>query len=103
MRDLLNTLADVSRRLDALAIPFMLTGSMAQNYYAIERMTADIDLVMELKPEDVPRFLAEFQRDFYVSGESVLLAVRNASPFNLIHLESIIKVDCVIKTTSEYA
>lgn len=96
-------LADVSKRLEALSIPFMLTGALAQHYYAIERMTADVDLVMELGIEDVPRFIAEFERDFYVPRELVMPAVRNKSQFNLIHLECIIKVDCIMKKNSEYA
>jgi hypothetical protein len=30
----------------------MLTGSMAMNYYAQPRMTRDIDIVVELTPQD---------------------------------------------------
>lgn len=42
----LDILKDISQRLEALLVPFMLTGSMAMNYYAVPRMTRDIDLVM---------------------------------------------------------
>lgn len=96
-------LADVSRRLEALGIPFMLTGALAQNYYAVQRMTADVDIVVDLRIGDVSRFVEEFQRDFYVSSDSVLSAVQNNSQFNLIHLECVIKVDCILKKKSEYA
>jgi hypothetical protein len=49
----LDVLRDVSRRLESAGISFMLTGSVAMNYYAQPRMTRDIDLVvslMKLKP-----------------------------------------------------
>ncbi len=103
MQDLADILADVSKRLDAAAIPFMVTGAVAQNYYAVERMTADIDIVVELGIDDVSQVAAEFERDYYVSRESILSAVHNRSQFNLIHLESIIKVDCILKKDTEYA
>ena len=103
MQDLVEILAEVSKRLEALSIPYMLTGGLAQHYYAIERTTADVDLVMELEIKDVPRFVAEFDRDFYVPKELAISAVRKRSEFNIIHLQSVIKVDCIVKKNSEYA
>jgi hypothetical protein len=98
-----DVLAEVSKRLEAIGIAYMLTGALAQNYYAVERMTADVDIVVDLEMEDVPRLLEEFQTDYYVSRESVLSAVQNRSQFNLIHLECVIKVDCIVTKKSEYA
>ena len=37
---------DVSRKLDQAGIGYMLTGSIAMNYYAQPRMTRDIDIVI---------------------------------------------------------
>ena len=45
----LDVLRDVSRRLETAGIKFMLTGSVAMNYYAQPRMTRDIDLVVALE------------------------------------------------------
>lgn len=104
--DMLNQieiLEDVSKRLQAIGVPYMLTGALAQNYYAVERMTADVDIVVDLKIEDVPRLLEAFQKDYYVSRDSVVSAVQKQSQFNLIHLECVIKVDCIIRKASEYA
>lgn len=42
----LDILRDVSQRLDSAGIAFMVTGSVALNYYAQPRMTRDIDVVM---------------------------------------------------------
>ena len=47
----LDVLRDVSQRLTSGGVAFMLTGSMAMNYYAQPRMTRDIDLVIELATE----------------------------------------------------
>jgi hypothetical protein len=48
----LEVLRIVAERLEPAGIPYMLTGSMAANYYAVPRMTRDIDLVVELSLVD---------------------------------------------------
>lgn len=53
-------LADVSRKLNALGIPYLVTGAMALIYYAQPRMTRDIDFVVSLQPADVGRFVQVF-------------------------------------------
>jgi len=93
---------DVSSRLDGAGIAYMLTGSMALNYYASPRMTRDIDIVVALRPEDVATVVRLFGPDYYVSPEAVEEAIRHESMFNLIHLESIIKVDCIVRKRAEY-
>jgi hypothetical protein len=93
---------DISRRFEQAGIPYMLTGSMAMNYYAQPRMTRDIDVVIAIGPEDVQRVVALFRPDYYVSEESIRESVVGESIFNLIHQESVIKVDCIIRKRSEY-
>jgi len=93
---------DISHRFDEEGIPYMLTGSMAMNYYAQPRMTRDIDVVIAITPEDVDRVAALFRPDYYVSEESIRESLAHDSIFNLIHQESVIKVDCIIRKSSEY-
>jgi hypothetical protein len=93
---------DISRRFEHAGIPYMLTGSMAMNYYAQPRMTRDIDVVIAIAPEDVGRVAALFRPDYYVSEESIRESVAHESIFNLIHQESVIKVDCIIRKKNEY-
>ena len=49
----LDILMLVTRRLDRAGLPYMVTGSMAMNYYAVPRMTRDIDIVIEVAEADV--------------------------------------------------
>ncbi|PYM16185.1 MAG: hypothetical protein DMD81_13195 [Candidatus Rokuibacteriota bacterium] len=55
MSEELDVLKMVTGRLDAAGIPYMVTGSMALNYYAVPRMTRDVDVVAELGIADVNR------------------------------------------------
>ncbi len=102
MKNELDIVRDVSVRLDGAGIGYMLTGSMAMNYYAQPRMTRDIDVVVALRPADAARVVQLFGTDYYVSREAVDSSIAHESLFNLIHNESVIKVDCIIRKRSEY-
>jgi hypothetical protein len=80
----------------------MLTGSMAMNYYAQPRMTRAIDVVIALRPEDAGRVVKLFSPDYCVSRDAVDSSIAHQSLFNLIHNESIIKVDCIVRKQNGY-
>ncbi|MBI3456669.1 MAG: hypothetical protein HY002_12905 [Candidatus Rokubacteria bacterium] len=102
MSEELEVLKRVARRHDGLGIPYMVTGWMAVNYYAVPRTTRDIDIVVELGTGDADRLCEAFQDDFYVDREAVRRAVEEQGLFNLIHGASVVKVDFVVRKESEY-
>ncbi|MEY2488378.1 MAG: hypothetical protein QOC70_320 [Verrucomicrobiota bacterium] len=102
MQNELDIVRDVSTRLDGAGIAYMLTGSMAMNYYAQPRMTRDIDVVVALTPADAGKVVALFSRDYYVSEDAVRESIAGESIFNLIHNESVIKVDCIVRKNTPY-
>ena len=102
MQNELDIVRDVSQRLDTAGIGYMLTGSMAMNFYAQPRMTRDIDVVVALRPIDAERMVKLFSPDYYVSREAVDSSIAQQSLFNLIHNESVIKVDCIVRKQNEY-
>lgn len=97
MQTELDIVRDVSTRLDGAGIAYMLTGSMAMNYYAQPRMTRDIDMVVALAPAEARRIVDLFSPDYYISEESVRESIVAESIFNLIHNESVVKVDCIVR------
>ena len=98
----LDVLRDVSQRLDANGIAFMLTGSLAMNYYAQPRMTRDIDLVVALNENHEDTFVQLFESDYYLDRQTVADAIARRTMFNLIHNKSVIKIDCVVLKTDPY-
>jgi hypothetical protein len=98
----LEVLKTVGTRLDALGIPYMITGSMAVNFYAVPRMTRDIDLVVELSGDDAERLCQALQDDFYVDRDAVRRAIEERGLFNVIHGAWVVKVDFVVRKESEY-
>jgi hypothetical protein len=100
--DQLAVLKLVTGRLDAAGIPYMITGSIALGHYAQPRFTRDIDLVVELRPDDAERIAALFQGDFETDAASIRAAIARESMFNLIHVEAIVKIGFVVRKSSAY-
>ena len=102
MSEELEVLKVVAMRLATAGIPYMVTGSMAVNYYAVPRMTRDIDVVVELLPGDIDRICNIFQHDFYVDREAVQRSIEERGMFNIIHNAFVIKIDFVVRKDSDY-
>lgn len=102
MKNEIDILKDVAFKLSLLNISYMLTGSLAMIYYAKPRMTRDIDLVIEIDRTNIPDFIKLFQNEYYVSKEAVEDSIDSRFLFNLIHLETAVKIDCIIKKDEEY-
>lgn len=93
---------DFANRIELLNIDYMLTGSLAMMQYSVYRMTADIDIVIELKREDADNIINAFEPDYYVPHGRVRDAISRKFMFNIIHQETAFKIDLVIKKTTEF-
>lgn len=98
----LDLLLDVTSRLELAGFEYMLTGSMALNHYAQPRMTRDIDIVLALYLKDLETLPKIFGEDFYFEPESARQAILHQSSFNIIHNESLIKIDFMIRKREDY-
>ena len=98
----LAVLSDVTARLESAGFEYMLTGSVAMNYYSQPRMTRDIDIVVSLVGRDAGTIVKIFEGDYYVSADAVADATKQRSMFNIVHLESVVKVDIIVRKESEY-
>jgi hypothetical protein len=103
MKNEIDILKDVIQKLESLNIDYMLTGSIAMIYYAKPRMTRDIDLVIELNKIKIPGLITVFSKEYYISEEAVEDSVESQFLFNIIHLESAIKIDCIIRKENKYS
>lgn len=84
-------------------IPYMLTGGIAVNYYGRPRFTHDADILIQIQLKDAEEIVRLFEKEFYLDIEGVIEAIKYSSMFNLIHSETIFKVDCWILKDEEYA
>ncbi|MCP4682570.1 MAG: hypothetical protein GY864_09580 [Desulfobacterales bacterium] len=98
----LDILKLVTSRLSDAEIDYMLSGSVALTFYGKPRMTRDIDIVVMIPLDAVDGFVKLFEQDFYIDKDMVADAIRNQAMFNIIHLETVIKVDFIIRKNHEY-
>ena len=82
--------------LDALGVPYLIGGSLASAVHGVLRATMDTDLVADLRLEDAEPLARALGGAFYVDAESIREAVLHESSFNVIHLETMFKVDVFI-------
>jgi hypothetical protein len=82
--------------LESLGIPYVIGGSFASSIYGAYRMTADSNLVADLKVEHVEPLVRALSGAFYVDAESIQEAIRTQRSFSVLHLEAMFKVDVFI-------
>lgn len=93
---------DVFRRvkaaLDAVGIPYMITGSYASSIHGEPRASKDIDVVIEADPELLRRFVKEFPSDqYYAVEEDALEALANRRMFNVIDFKTGWRIDFIFR------
>ena len=92
----------VTRVLDELDIPYVIGGSMASILHGMLRTTMDVDIVADIQPSQVDPFVAAFQDAFYADDLMIRRAVQRRSSFNLIHFETMFKVDIFLTKTRAF-
>lgn len=88
--------AKVTSVLEKLNVPYFIGGSLASTIYGMVRTTQDSDIVAELDADQVQAFVDELKDDFYVDAEMIAESVSHKSSFNIIHRETMFKVDVFI-------
>ena len=81
---------------ESLSVPYLIGGSLASTLYGMVRTTQDADIVAEMRPEHVQPFVLALQDEFYMDEERIAGAIQSYYRFNILHRESIFKVDVFI-------
>jgi hypothetical protein len=101
--ELYELLEHMAGTFERLQIPYLITGSVASMAYGEPRLTNDIDLVAAVEGRHVPALLEAFPPPtFYLSEEGMREAIRSQRQFNIIHPESGLKVDVVVRKDTPF-
>ena len=100
--DELEVLKIVVKKLKSAGILYMVTGSIAANFYTTPRMTRDIDIVIEVEKKDGEKLSSLFSDDFYLDKDSLKNAIHLKKIFNVIHNEALVKIDFIIRKDIGY-
>ncbi len=81
---------------EKLGVPYLISGSLASALYGMLRTTQDSDIVTEMRLEHLQPFVSALQDEFYVDEEMIADSIGHNSSFNIIHRETMFKVDVFI-------
>jgi hypothetical protein len=79
-----------------LEIAYLIGGSLASAVYGVVRTTLDADLVADIRVEHIQPLVDLLHDEFYIDPDMIRNAVQHSSSFNLIHLESVFKIDVFV-------
>lgn len=100
--DLIVALDMVIRCFEELSIAYYIAGSVASSAYGIARATMDVDLVANVEISQVDRLVKTLETDYYINAGMLRDAIHRHTSFNLIHLETMIKIDVFIAKNQPY-
>lgn len=89
-------LTKIVKILDRLKIPYAITGGMAVSVWGRVRYTADVDIIVQLIPQNInvlAKELLKFDKDVYISEESIIQALKHRGEFNFIDPNTGLKAD----------
>jgi len=98
----IDVLLRVAGVLDEMRVPYLVVGSVASSIYGFSRATADVDVVADLRPENVAPLYDALKDDFYVDDLAMRRALSLRRMFNLIHLDTMFKVDIYAPKDDEF-
>ncbi len=86
----------VTQALEGLGVPYTFTGGVASIIHGEIRTTLDVDLVADLKFEHVEPLAAMLEPNFFVDAESTREAILTRRSFNVVHRETMFKVNVFV-------
>ncbi len=92
----LNITRIITKVFEDLKISYFIGGSLASSLYGIPRATQDVDIIADIKKEDVPVLVDNLKDQFYIDQDMIFDALHHKSSFNVIHLKTMFKVDVFI-------
>jgi hypothetical protein len=100
--DIVRTLVPVVAVLEQLGVAYRVGGSVATSALGVPRSTLDVDIACALRDEHVDAFVQALAATYYVDADMIRDAISRRASFNLVMLETMIKVDVFVSPSDAY-
>ena len=100
--DIATILEPVVKTFEELGVLYYVGGSVASSAYGIARATLDVDLVSNLQSHQVNLLVEKLKPAYFIDSKMILDAIKTRSSFNIIHLDSMMKIDVFILIDKPY-
>lgn len=94
--DWTQVLSPVIELFNELGVRYQVGGSLASSAWELPRSTQDADLVAELEFQHIEPLVARLHDAYYVEASMIREAIARRSTFNILHLDTMLKVDIFI-------
>lgn len=95
--DILAVTAQATGALEDLSVPYAVVGSLASIAYGEPRLTVDADIIADIDPAQVVALVTRWEPQFFADGEAVRRAAAERGHFNLLHRDTMVKVDVYVR------
>ncbi len=86
-------LAPVVDACNQLGIAYYVGGSLASSLHGVPRATNDVDVIASLEPHHADELLRLLSTAYYIDARMIVESLRKNIPSNLIHLDTMVKID----------
>jgi len=94
--DILEVTLKVIKAFKSLGIEYYIGGSVASSAYGVARSTLDVDMVANMNSDQAKALEEILEKEFFIDVDTINKAIAHHSSFNIIHLETMLKIDVFI-------
>ncbi len=100
----IETFQSAIEKIEQAKISYMIVGSLASMVYGEPRLTRDMDLVIDISAADSQKFSELFSQPNYYCPPLEVISdeIRNRGQFNLLHVDTGLKIDIMIKKVTAF-
>ena len=100
--DIIKAVEPVIKLFEKIGIQYFIGGSVASSILGLSRTTMDVDIVSTITLNKVDGLYEGLKNKYYIDKEMIFDAIKNRSSFNIIHTESMFKIDVFILKDRDY-
>jgi len=102
INELFPALGPVVSAFDKIGILYYIGGSISSSIHGIPRTTMDIDIIADIKQNHVEALYLSLEPGYYIDKDMIREAIRHHSSFNIIHFDSMMKIDIFVLKEREF-
>ncbi|MBE0669230.1 MAG: hypothetical protein IH588_01460 [Anaerolineales bacterium] len=88
--------------LEHIGVKYVIGDSLASALHGVARATMDAGIVANIQEEHVTPFVHALKEAFYVDDQMIRDAIQHQMSFNLIHLQTLFKIDIFVAKDRDF-
>jgi hypothetical protein len=100
--NLIKAFEPVTKLFDEIGVQYYVGGSIASSMLGLSRTTMDVDMVSTITINKVDDLYEGLKSKYYIDKEMIIDAIKNHSSFNIIHIETMFKIDIFVLKDRDY-